>query len=140
MEENMQSEQKVVEFKFKADKIEKYLSFGFLAIFFLSFKNIIATYAFYTFGILVFIYYFGWYRRNKLPYVKITGDEIAILEGLFFKPCAINKSELKGIKKIGSKIELTLNSGRKVNIFEILLSAADFKDLQDTLKSILRHD
>ena len=135
MEENIQLQGESKEYKYKVDKIERYLSFAALAIFLISFKSSIGMFVFYGFTIAMLVYYFGWFKKKPL-YIKIIGEEITINEGLFFKPFLINKSEVKVVDKVGNKLVLVLESGRLVNILSILLSEADFNEIHETFKNI----
>lgn len=133
MEENIQPAIELKEYKYKVDKIERYLSFAALILFFLSFNNKLAGFAFFVFTIAIFVYYFIWYRKRP-PYIKIDLNEITVHEGFLFKPVVMGKSEIKTIDKYEKRIELNLKDGKKVTVLGSLLSDADFKEVHEILK------
>lgn len=137
MEENIEIRSESKEYNYKVDKIERYLTFASLGVFFLSFNSSIGMVVFYAFAIAVLVYYFGWFKK-KPSYIKLDGNEIRISEGLFFKPFLFSKSEVKAVEKLGNKLIILTASERKVNILSILLSESDFNEVQETFKSIAR--
>jgi len=127
------------EFKFKLDKIERYVSIGTLIIFMLSFTG--KNSGFWT--IILFVetavilaYYFKWYRK-KPSYLVVGDEEITVHPPLFFKPQQIKKHEIKQIKVFDKKIEIDFELDgitKSVYVYSILLEENDLKQLTLILK------
>lgn len=119
-------------YEYKVDKVERYFSFALLIIFFATFKGNLGFIIFTGFSIIVFAYYFKFYK-NKPPYISINGDEITASQGLFFKSKPFKFFDIDTVRKLEDKIELTLKEGEKVIIRKILLSDDDYIEIYDEL-------
>jgi len=127
------------EFKFKMDKIERYISIGAFILFMLSFSNQNSgfwTALLFVITALVFVYYFKWYRK-KPSYLIIGEEQITVHPPLFFKPQQIKKAEIQQVKVSDKKIEIDFGLEtikKNINIHSILLEENDWKQLTLILK------
>lgn len=124
------------EFKFKMDKIERYLSIGIFIIFILSFtgkSSGLWTIVLFIISAVIIAYYFKWYRK-KPSYLIIEDEQITVYPPLFFKPQQIKKHEIKQVKVSDKKIQIDFGLegiNKSVDVHSILLEENDWK--QSTL-------
>lgn len=123
---------KVKDYKYKMDKIERYFSFLIFAIFIVTFNGRMGFYIFTAFTIIVFAYYFIVYK-NRPPYVSIKEDEIAVSRGMLFKIKTFKVIDIAEVKNLGNKIELSFKEGQKITLMKILLSDDDYNDIFNAL-------
>lgn len=129
------NEQNVInKFDFKMDKVERYVSFGALALFILSFndKNGIWTFLLFAITALIFVYYFIWYRKKPF-YMLIEDENIVIYPPLFFKRHDIKKQEIDYVKVFEKKIEVGYSmkdADKTINIYSLILKDEDWKQLK----------
>lgn len=120
------------DYKYKVDKIERYFSLAMIIIFFATFKGSSGFFIFTIFAIIVFAYYFKFYK-NKPSYIVINGDEITVSQGLAFKVKSFKGFDIAAVRKLENKIELELKEGKKVSLMKILLSDNDYNEIFDEL-------
>jgi len=123
---------KVKDYKYKMDKIERYFSFIIFAIFIVTFNGRMGFYIFTVFTIIVFAYYFMVYK-NRPSYISIKGDEIAVSRGMLFKIKTFKVFDIAEVRNLENKIELILKEGQKISLMKILLSDDDYNDIFDEL-------
>ena len=129
------------QFNFKMDKIEKWLSIASLIIFFLSMTQTggpIWVIILFAYTIVVFVYYFVWYRK-KPSYVIVENGNQHILVHIppFFKPYEFEKQQIEQVIVTDKKIEINYKvegSSKSVSIYSIMLSEDDWKQLPIILK------
>lgn len=119
-------------YKYKVDKLERYFSFAILIIFFMTFNGNVGFYVFTVFAVIVFAYYFKFYRVKPL-YISIEEDCVTVSQGLFFKLKTFKISEIDSINKYENKIELILNQGEKIVLIKFLLGESDYLEIYNEL-------
>ncbi len=120
----------IKEFLFKTNKIERILTIIAVIFFILTTindKNKLLMVAFFAFGTIIILYYIIWFRK-KPPYVKISGEDITISRGIFFKTETIHKSMIKEVKSSDTSIEINLMTSR-IKIYKLLLSENDAAEI-----------
>lgn len=120
------------DYKYKMDKVERYISFAIILIFFATFKGNSGLIIFTALAIIVLVYYFKFYNKRP-PYISINGDEITASQGLFFKLKLFKIFDIDTVKKLENKIELRLKDGGKVILMKLLLSDTDYIEIYDEL-------
>ncbi|MDD4493690.1 MAG: hypothetical protein PHV32_04980 [Eubacteriales bacterium] len=126
-------------FDFKMDRYEKGVSLLSMVIFFLSFTGkgtLLWTIVLMVFTVLVFIYYFTWYRK-KPAYVLIENERIFIHNPPFYKPCEFEKQQIENVSVTEKKIKIKYkaqNDIKSVTIYSQILSSGDFKKISGLLK------
>lgn len=129
----------ITEFKFKMEKVERYISIGIFIIFLLSFNNKysgIMTITLFALAAAVFVYYFKWYRM-KPAYLIIEEERITVHPPLFFKPQLIKKQEIESVEFLDKNIQINfISEGTKksVKIYSLLLADNDWKLIIDEFK------
>jgi hypothetical protein len=120
------------DYKYKTDKVDRYISIVLLFIFIATFQGTSGFIIFTAFTVIVFAYYFRFYK-NKPPYISINGDEITASQGVFFKLKSFKCFDIDTVKKLENKIELKLKDGEEVILFKLLLSDNDYIEIYDRL-------
>jgi Ca2+/Na+ antiporter len=138
MDINNQNE--IKKFDFKMDKIERYLSFVMLGIFFLSFREKFGVWTFLLYSVtaLIFVYYFIWYRK-KTFYVLVEDDSIIIHPPLFFKQHEIKRGEINHVKVFDKKVEIGYsNQGidKSINVYSLILKVEDWEQMKHILEQM----
>ena len=127
-----------VEFKFKMDKVERYISIAIFILFMLSFNQKysgILTIILFALAAIVFFYYFKWYKK-KPSYLILEDEQITIHPPLFFKPQLIKKHEIELIESSDKNIQVNYTSEgtkKSVMLYSILLAENDWKQITDEL-------
>jgi hypothetical protein len=130
--EDMMEDKDLKNYKYKVDKVERYVSFALLIIFFVTFKGSSGFIIFTALTIIVFAYYFKFY--NKRPsYISINKDEITASQGFFFKLKLFKIFDIDEVRKLENRIELRLKNGEKVILMKLLLSDNDYIEIYDEL-------
>lgn len=131
------------EFKFKMDKVERYISIGVFIIFMLSFNTKYSSYwtiLLFALSAVIFVYYFKWYKK-KPSYLIIEEDQLIIHPPLFFKQRLIKKSEIEGVQISDKDIQINYTSGgikSSIKIYSIILAEGDWKNLTGELNGFNR--
>ena len=120
------------DYKYKMDKVERYFSFAMIIVFFVTFKGSLGFLVFMAFCLLVFAYYFKFYK-NKPSYIVINAEEITVSQGFTFKLKAFKTSDISTVRKLDNKIEVGLKAGEKVVLMKLLLSDSDYSEIFDEL-------
>lgn len=126
-------------YEFRTEKVEKKLSGVILLIFILSFTQkagSVWTYLLFAIGVVVFAYYFIWFR-GKPAYVLVEEDHIQINLLPFFKPCRIERQQIEKADVVNGKIIISyMDQGvsKKVNINSIIMGDDDWKELTEMFK------
>ena len=120
------------DYKYKMDKVERYISFAIILIFFATFKGNSGLIIFTALAIIVLVYYFKFYNKRS-SYISINGDEITASQGLFFKLKVFKIFDIDTVKKLENKIELRLKDGGNVILMKLLLSDNDYIEIYDEL-------
>ena len=128
------------EFKYKTDRIERALSIVALAFFFISIiydKSIPVMVGFFLFATVIILYYIIWFRK-KPAYVKISGEDVTVSQGFFFKPFLFHKSMIKEVKSHNRIIVIDLTTNNKVSslkLYKFLLSDSDSSEIYSSLST-----
>lgn len=127
------------EFGLNTEKIERILISISIVLFTFSFFNANAkfwTVTFYSFCTISFIYYFGWFRKNRL-YISIDGDDLKIQSPPFFRSHRLKIGKME--KPIIDENKIIIrrkgnNTKNKINIYRYLLKSDDWKSIVSYLK------
>lgn len=121
---------------FRTEKVEKKLSAVILVIFVLSFtqrSGSIWTYLLFAISVVVFAYYFIWFR-GKPAYVVIEENYIQVNLLPFFKPCRIEKQQIGKVDVIKGKLIINYTEQgvtKNVKINSIVVGDEDWKELTE---------